>query len=73
MYFDFHNYTSQTFLPVYCLEVILKFDPWKFGLFTGEVTINYLNLLLIRAFLKPLNHIVCGSNIDSESYGTLSL
>ena len=73
MHFDFHNHTSGTFLPVYSSEGILKNHPRKISLFTGKVTINYLNLLLIKAFLELLSHVICGSSIGSENYGTSSL
>ena len=73
MHFDFHNYTSWTCLPVYSSEEILKNFPRTFGLFTGKVTINYLNLLLVEAFLKLLSYVSCGSSIGSENYGTFSL
>ena len=52
MHFDFHDYTSETFLPVYSSKGILKNHPRKFGLFTDEVIINYLNSLLIKSFLE---------------------
>ena len=56
---------------MYSTEGILKNHPRKFGLFTGEVTINYFNSLLIRTFLRLLSHVICGSSIGSENYGTL--
>ena len=55
-------YTSETFFPVYCSEGILKNHPRKFSLFSGEVTINYLTLLSIKAFLELLSHAVCGGS-----------
>ena len=70
MHFDFHNYTSWTFLAVFIAEGQLKNDPRKFGLFTSEVTVNYLNLLLIKTFLKLLSHGICDGSIGSENYGT---
>ena len=73
MHFDFHNYTFGTILPVPCSKGILKNHPRKFGLFTGEVTINYLHLLLIKAFLELLSNVISGSNIGLENYGTSSL
>ena len=30
---------------------------------------NYLNSLFIKAFLKLLNHGICGDNVGSENYG----
>ena len=50
-----------------------KTIPRKFGLFTGKVTINYLNLVLVKAFLELLTHITYGGSISSENYGTSSL
>ena len=73
MHFDFHDYTSETFLPVYSSKGILKNHPRKFGLFTDEVIINYLNSLLIKSFLEFLCYVLCGGSIGSESYGTSSL
>ena len=57
----------------YSSEGILKNNSRKFGLFTGEVTINYVCSDLIRAFLQFLSHVICGGSIGSENYGTSSL
>ena len=73
MHFDFHNYTSGTILPVYKSEGILKNHPREFGLFVGEVTINYLHSLLIKAFLELLSYVICESSFGLENYGTSSL
>lgn len=50
---------------------ILKNDPIKVGLFPGKVTISYLKLLLIRAFLKLLSHGFCYDSIGSENCGNI--
>ena len=73
MHFDFHNYTFGTILPVYSSKGILENHPRKFGLFTGEVTINYLHSLLIKTFLERLSYVICGGSIGLENYGTSSL
>ena len=73
MHFDFHNYTFGTILPVYSSKGILKIHPKNFGLLTGEVTINYLHSLLIKAFPQLFSYVICGGSIGLENYGTSSL
>ena len=52
---------------MYSSEGILKKYPRKFGLFTGKVTINYLNSLLIKAFLELVSHVICIGSFGSEN------
>ena len=73
MHFNFHNYNSWIFFPVYSSEGILKNDSRKFGLFTGKVTINYLTSTHVWFELFSKFYVICGGSTGSENYGTSSL
>ena len=50
MHFDFHNYTLGFFCQCIIQKEYWQIDLRKFGLITGEVTINYQNSIILSSF-----------------------